>query len=170
MQRMRNMSRVVWTVTGIGVVSLIATFMSTGSTVASGAASRPSRPYSHLKASGIVTSGSTWTYYDEDPFIGVGFCEVLTFASRSFSGDQGDAGKWSGNVKITFNPSSESESLWYYLANDWNNGALGSGPLLYTGKYASAFGFFVGDTTQAGFASDYGELIPGDDPLGEGDC
>ena len=55
---------------------------------------------------GAVTVGSQWTMYDIQ-FTGSGYgfgpCEVLTFQSHgTFTGDKGDVGRWSKNIKLTF--------------------------------------------------------------------
>jgi hypothetical protein len=52
-------------------------------------------------ASASITPGSTWTYYEEDngPSPGAVICEVLTFASGTFTGDKGDAGTYTSSSK-----------------------------------------------------------------------
>jgi hypothetical protein len=179
-QRVKNMSRVGWAVTGIGIVTVVASVVLTASgaasAVPSGGALVPSRPHHNQgTASGELTHGGAWTYYDFDPFIGYAeYCEVLTFSStHTFSGDKGDDGKWRGDIdtaapsgsvlRLTFNPTTVSGTLWDAL-----DGLAGgsSGPVTYLGKYVPHR--WIGSASQAGFGLETASVFPGDDPLGRG--
>jgi hypothetical protein len=56
--------------------------------------------------SGAVKAGSQWTLYNiqfDGSYYGFGPCEVLSFQSHgTFTGDKGDVGRWSKNLKLTF--------------------------------------------------------------------
>jgi hypothetical protein len=124
----------------------------------------PARPSSGSIQKGLVTVGSEWTLYDlvfqgTSSTMRLGPCEVLSFQSHgTFTGDQGDVGRWSGNIKLTFT----------------------TGPFFdvgtYAGKYNSTLGPGIGgfqgdDETGAAWAG-IGplRLFSGDDPLAAGDC
>jgi hypothetical protein len=78
-----------------------------GVTVLSPNSVRPGSTPDGTQAKGAVTVGSQWTLYtiqfDGSNNYGFGPCEVLTFQSHgTFTGDQGDVGRWSKNIKLTF--------------------------------------------------------------------
>lgn len=107
---------------------------------------------------GTITVGSQWTYYDRDWEVGyTGACEVLTFSSHHlFTGDLGDSGKWSGNVKLDVAASSGliSYGVSVVVSDKWNSGDS----------------FYIGSLSYDGYVEGSGTLIAGDDPLSFGDC
>lgn len=107
---------------------------------------------------GNITVGSQWTYYDRDWQFGyTGACEVLTFSSHHlFTGDEGDSGRWSGNVKLDVAPSSGliSFGVTVVLSDKWDAGD----------------GFYIGSLSYDGYVEGTSTLIAGDDPLTFGDC
>ena len=117
----------------------------------------------HIKNARIITAGSGWTYYDHDPFAAAVsnlFCELITFNSGgTFTGDKGDLGTFSGNVRFT---------------TVTGTGPLARlnifGPLLFKGKFVPIDSGFFGELTSGGIPMETAVLLPGDDPLGEGPC
>ncbi len=139
---------------GLGVVASSA-FASGGSTSPAlrGSESVPA-PGAHPNA---VTSGSTWTYYDFINYPQTPNCEVLTFSTKTFTGDKGDFGKYKSSAKST---SVTYENAFFFTA------------MTFKGTFASGQGSYDGITTLKSNGQSFGpeELFPGNDPRSIGGC
>lgn len=96
---------IVATVSVVVMLSVGAAAFAGASGLVSGSV-RPGSASMGPQTKGAVTAGSQWTLYDIQ-FTGSGFgfgpCEVLSFQTHgTFTGDKGDVGRWSKNIKLTF--------------------------------------------------------------------
>lgn len=107
-----------------------------------------------------VTSGpipGVWTLYDVEDGT-QNFCTVLTFVSKksgtkgTFSDDQGGSGKWSGEIKAT-----------------WEQGGEFGSQTSFEGRWDDGDDYFVGSTIYHDWDGPL-ILVRGTDPFGWGDC
>ena len=156
---MRKLVLIALALTCLGVVTMTRAVDASPTSRSSLIRSIPTPPH-HDVTNGVISVGSTWTYYDWDFFTFHNqFCEQFTFGSdHMFNGDKGDSGTWKASVKLTFNGSDP-----HFPAN--------GGPWKYTGKHY-AYGFngvlTIGSANPGVFG--VGDLVSGNDPLNEGGC
>jgi hypothetical protein len=105
----------------------------------------------------VVTSGSTWTFYDFSSAPTTVGCELLTFGTKTFDGDHGDQGTYkSGRTTTTVK---------------FENGAKVR-PGTFKGSYADGQDAYEGIVTETSSGLGYGpsELANGNNPRDVSGC
>lgn len=167
-ERRDQMKRVVGITAGLCLVAILSFTGLAFAKSATAATAPPARVnHTHLLPDGFhnashpeTTSGpipGVWTLYDMENGA-QDFCTVLTFASKAsgtrgtFSDDQGGSGKWSGEIKLT-----------------WEKGGEFGSQTSFEGRWDDGDGYFVGSTVYHDWNGPL-ILVRGTDPYGWGDC
>ena len=158
---------------GIALVALVGSGVSAFLIVSPASATSAARPIGagggddqHAVVAGPISTGATYTYYEEDGGNGASLCEVLTFGKKTFTGDGGDAGKFKSTSKAVTVTFQKSGILipGVFTGTFESADAAANGISQYGGSFKLASGLYAHKT--------YGPdaLVEGNDPWGVGFC